>query len=142
MTNDQHIPNSPHPYALVEEWKSLQHSYDRYEGLSLLIKLGAFASWAFSTVIAMDLAFTLALVALIWFQEAIWKTFQARTEDRLLSIEKAWKQQNEAHTLSFYTDWQKQRPGTIALVKAYVKNAFRPTIAYPYVLLLVATVLL
>jgi len=83
---------------------------------------------------------TSLLLLVLWLQEAIWKTFQGRTEQRLLVLEKAYQTghetNNETQPLQFYRHWTETRPGTTKLIAEYLGNAIRPTIAYPYVALL------
>lgn len=133
--------NTSHQHAILEEWKSQQHSYDRYEALSLGIKIFGVTLFIACTALGFKPVLILALICVIWLLEAIWKTFQSRTEDRLLVLEKAWQQNKFTEAMNFYSHWQAQRPQTSQLILAYAKNALRPTIAYPYVVLLVASIL-
>jgi hypothetical protein len=141
MTEQNTSPISSQQQAILEEWTSQQHSYDRYEALSLGIKVFAVMVFIASTALAFEPLLILALICIVWLLEAIWKTFQSRTEERLLNLEEAWHQGDFTQAMRFYSHWQTQRPGTTKLIAAYVKNALRPTIAYPYALLLVATIL-
>ena len=36
-----------------------------------------------------------------------------------------------------HTEWAAQRPGTVGLVVEYLKQALRPTVAFPYPVLVV-----
>jgi len=36
-----------------------------------------------------------------------------------------------------HTDWQARRPGTAGLIKEYLAQSLRPTVAFPYPVLLV-----
>ena len=69
--------------GLQQEWLALQGQHERYEGLALGVKLVAFAA----TVLVPDNTLAMLLLALLWLQEAVLKTFQARLGERLLAIE-------------------------------------------------------
>jgi len=84
----------------------------------------------------MALWLALVFVLVLWLQEGIWRTVQARTAERLLTIEKILEQQDPSSGMQFYSNWQANRPGTAGLIKEYLLNAMRPTVAYPYVILL------
>ena len=71
--------------ALHQEWLALQGQHERYEGLTLGVKLAAFIA----VVVVPDNTLAVALLALLWLQEAVLKTFQARLGDRLLAVEAA-----------------------------------------------------
>ncbi|OUS24649.1 hypothetical protein A9Q99_24085 [Gammaproteobacteria bacterium 45_16_T64] len=129
MANDTQTP-------LQIEWAALHRSYDQFDVLGLVIKLVAVVIAIAGLITALDTLIITALIAVLWLQEAIWKTFQGRTEQRLIAIEKALSTEESPETISFYGDWQASRPGTVGLIKEYLANALRPTIAYPYVLLI------
>ena len=76
------------------------------------------------------------LLLVLWLQEGIWKTFQSRTESHLLALEKASSDNDEKFGLSFYSEWNESRPGIKKLIFQYISNSLRPTVAYPYVVLL------
>jgi len=84
----------------------------------------------------MSLWLALMFILVLWLQEGIWRTVQARTSDRLLTIEKTLKESGNQPAMQFYSNWEANRPGTIGLVKEYLLNALRPTVAYPYIILL------
>ena len=93
--------------ALQQEWLALQGQHERYEGLALAVKLSAFVV----AVVVPDPALALALLALLWLQEAVLKTFQARLGERLLVVE-ARRENGPA-----------QREGLIALPAAVLQDA-------------------
>ncbi len=127
-------------HVLGHEWSILQNQFDSYEKYSLLIKLFSFS------IFSIDLFFNnlynlilFLLIAFIWLQDAIWKTFQHRIEVRLLRIEKLISQfSNEMDTQAyqFNTDYALQRPNFIKLLKEYIVQAIRPTVAFPHAVLL------
>lgn len=122
--------------ALHQEWLALQGQHERYEGLALAVKLAAFAA----AVIVSDNTLALALLALLWLQEAVLKTFQARLGDRLLAVEAGLKAGDGVVPMQLHSDWQARRPRGGALVGEYLKSALRPTVALPYPLLMALVV--
>ncbi|WP_016955783.1 hypothetical protein [Catenovulum agarivorans] len=117
------------------EWQTLQQAYDKYEFGSLAIKLLAVILTFVGLITNMQLCLLLSVVAILWLQDGIWKTFQSRFEVRLLEIEKM-SETNATSEPAFNTEWQKQRPGVFGLVKAYLCNSLKPTVMYPYIVLL------
>jgi hypothetical protein len=118
--------------ALHHEWLALQAQHERYEGLALAVKLTAFAA----VVVVSDNGLALALLALLWLQEAVLKTFQGRLGERLLAIEPAIAAGAEAPAMQLHAAWQAGRPRGAALLMQYLKSALRPTVALPYPLLM------
>jgi hypothetical protein len=124
--------------ALHHEWLALQAQHERYEALALVVKLMAFTA----TVLVSDNTLALVLLALLWLQEAVLKTFQGRLGDRLLSIEPALKSGQDAAPMQLHSAWLESRPRGAALPGEYLKSALRPTVALPYPLLMALVVLL
>jgi hypothetical protein len=122
--------------ALHHEWLALQEQHERYELLALGVKLGAFAVVLF----APDPLRALPLLALLWLQEAVLKTFQGRLGDRLLAIEPALKSGSGEAAMQLHSDWLASRPRGAGLVLQSLKRALRPTVALPYPLLMAASV--
>lgn len=127
---------STNPY---QEWHTLHRGCEQSEALALVIKLFAFGCCIAAISLPQQLLIS-ALLPLLWLQEAIWKTFQSRSEQRLLIIEKTLAQGLDC-TPSLYSDWQAQRPGLFGLIGEYLRTAIRPTIACPHCLLIVVALL-
>lgn len=130
---------------LAAEWSLLQNQSDSYEKHSLLIKLLGITLLAIAMFIDTVSALMLIVLAVVWLQDAIWKTFQARIEERLVTLETALascENTGQAHdkAYQFNTRFLQTRPGGTALVGEYLKQAVRPTVAFPHVLL-IATLL-
>ena len=123
--------------ALHDEWPALQSQHERYEALALAVKLTAFVA----TVVVADDALAVALLALLWLQEAVLKTFQGRLGDRLVAIEPALKSGLDVPPMQLHSDWLARRPRGVAMVAEYLKSALRPTVALPYPLLMALVVL-
>ena len=75
-----------HQSGLAAEWAVLQQQYDSYEKFSLLIKLFAIGLLA-TLLFARSQQLLIALLLLVWLQDAIWTTFQARNEARQQLVE-------------------------------------------------------
>jgi len=118
--------------ALHQEWLALQSQHERYEVLALGVKLAGFAVVFF----APDPLRAVLLLALLWLQEAVLKTFQGRLGDRLLVIEPALKSGADAAAMQLHSDWLATRPRGLGLVLQYLQSALRPTVALPYPLLM------
>jgi len=118
--------------ALHQEWLLLQAQHERYEGLALGVKLAAFTA----TVLVPDNTLAVALLALLWLQEAVLKTFQGRLGDRLLAIEASLRSGEGAVPMQLQSDWLASRPRGAGLVAEYLKSALRPTVALPYPVLM------
>jgi hypothetical protein len=129
------------------EWVTLQNQFDSYEKCSLFIKL-------FSILISCILVFalkagvwSLLVVAILWLQDAIWKTFQNRIGQRLEVVEQAI-QDNPHHVqecllhsgMQFNLAWNQSRPKAIGLISEYIKQSLKPTVAYPHVLLIILVI--
>ena len=124
--------------ALHQEWLALQVQYERYEALALGVKLVAFAA----TVLVPDNTLALALLALLWLQEGVLKTFQGRLGDRLLVVEAGLKSAEGVVAMQLHSDWLVSRPRGAGLIAQYVKSALRPTVALPYPLLMLLVVVI
>jgi hypothetical protein len=118
--------------ALQQEWLALQSQHERYEALALGVKLSAFAV----VVLVPDPLLALPLLALLWLQEGVLKTFQGRLGERLLAIEPALKSGEGAAPMQLHSDWLASRPRGAGLAGQYLKSALRPTVAWPYPLLM------
>ena len=129
------------------EWITLQNQYDSYEKYSLVIKL-------LNVVLTCHLLFvfhvgswTLLVVAMIWLQDGIWKTFQNRIGQRLEVVEQALQEnphQVPEHRsqlgMQFNLAWNQTRPHGIGLVNEYIQQSLKPTVAYPHLVLLVMVI--
>lgn len=123
---------------LKQEWLLLQQQYEGYESWSLILKLVALIVALVSALLGLRLGFAELLLVLLWGQETIWKTFQARLGTRILQLEAGLKNDLSLPACQLHSEWQTQRPGTVGLVKAYLLSGMKPTVAYPYVVLMLA----
>lgn len=125
------------------EWQVLQNQYDSYEKFSLLIKLLTVVLFMLGLFFNISLFYLLITIMVLWLQDAIWKTFQSRIEAHLLRIEQQLSDEhnkdNSLVAFQFNREFLKSRHSTLGLCLEYVKQALRPTIAYPYVVLIITT---
>jgi hypothetical protein len=122
--------------ALADEWSLLQNQFDSYEKFSLLIKLSSTAMLGAALLINHPSIFVLFLLATLWLQDAIWKTFQARIESRLLQLERSLVAGTQEAAYQFNSQYLLSRPGVVGLLKEYFVQALRPTVAFPHALLI------
>jgi len=120
---------------LAKEWEILHKDHEKYDRYSLLIKLVTVLVCLLSIGLAAPLWLALIFIMVLWLQEGIWRTVQSRTSERLLSIEAMLKEPDNQSAMQFYSNWEANRPGTVGLIKEYLFNAIRPTVAYPYIIL-------
>jgi hypothetical protein len=131
---------------LSNEWMLLQNQYDSYEKYSLVIKLLAMVVFYFAHISEKIGWIVLLLLAVFWLQDAIWKTFQSRIELRLLALEEALSgrdadSNDEFIAFQFNRNFLAKRPSQFGLIKEYFLQALRPTVAFPYVVLIVLFVM-
>ncbi len=123
------------PY-LVQEWTVLQNQYDSYEKYSLLIKLISIIIFSGAILFSKPSIPLLIIMAILWLQDAIWKTFQSRIEPRLLKIECQLIEEEPTIACQFNQQYLKYKSGIMGMIKEYLSQAVRPTIAYPYIILI------
>lgn len=111
-----------------EEWLLLQKQHEQYEFAALAVKLVAVAC------LALGAKALIAVLLLLWLQDAIVKTFQARLGARLLRIEAS-----DGAAMQLHSEWLRTRPRGLGLLQEYAASACRPTVAFPYVALIVLT---
>ena len=123
--------------GLAHEWAILQHNHEQHERNSLLIKLAGVALLAASPALALSVPATVALLLVLWLQEAILRTFQARIGERILRIEQLLREgaAQSAAPCQLHSEWLASRPGLAGLLGEYGKNMLRPTVAFPYAVL-------
>lgn len=132
---------------LIEQWHTLHNNHETYENYALIIKLVATTITLFAFAFSVATFVTLLILATLWLQEGIWKTFQQRTANAIITIEDKLAQNeveqkdesNEAYLL--YKHWQVNRPNTKKLIAEYVSNSLKPTVMYPYLPLLLVVLI-
>lgn len=128
----------PDSSALGHEWAILQDNHEQYENTSLLIKLGGIALFVACLALSLDVVISLLLLLVLWIQEAVFRTSQSRLGRRILRIEQLLGQDQTATTAPYqlHSEWLATRPGFAGLLAEYGRNMLRPTVAFPYVVLM------
>lgn len=125
---------------LADEWALLQNQFDSYEKFSLLIKLANITLMSCAIFFKIFNIYLLFILMIIWLLDGIWKTFQSRIETRLLIVEEYFSKgslhESKILPYQFNRQFMQHRPGGITLIKEYVRQALRPTVAYPHFFLL------
>ncbi len=133
------------PQAAQQEWQILHNNHEQYEHYALIIKLVAIGLSVVLLINHVTLLIAISLLATLWLQEGIWKTYQNRLAKYLILLEQQLIPQATQLTsppisnFQLYSRWQANSGGTITLLTEYLTNALRPTIAYPYVILISIT---
>jgi hypothetical protein len=128
--------------ALAQEWVTLQNNHEQYERSTLLVKVVAilvftFGSvWPHGTSLNGSVYFSILcfVLCVLWAQEAILRTSQARIGERLLRIE-ASQRDGGGNALQLHSEWLASRKGSLGLFGEYARHALRPTVAFPNALL-------
>lgn len=118
---------------LGKEWQTLQDNHERHEQNALFIKLACLALCIAGLATGLPLIWIAFTALLCWIQEGIFKTYQSRLADRLLKVELLLKQPNTTlPAMQLHTGWLASRSGGGALLVGYFVSAVRPTVAFPY----------
>jgi hypothetical protein len=115
------------------EWLLLQSQYDSYEKHSLYIKLLSVTLLLVAEISNSVNFFMLCILIILWLQDSIWKTFQARIESRLIRIEKCILEESTEGVFQFNNDYQRDRLRGLSLINEYIRQAIRPTVAFPHI---------
>ncbi len=129
------------PPQTYNEWQVLQNQYFEYEKYSLLVKLLSIVFTVLFTVWGIPFWMIESIIAVLWMQDAIWKTFQTRTGKRILSIEQLIATNLEQPSHQFHSEWLENRTNGTQLIFEYLKHALKPTVAYPYALLIMISII-
>lgn len=123
------------------EWIILHRDYERYEQFALVIKLLAVGTCLMCWLFSLGIVVSSLFVCVLWLQEGIWKTYQARIGARIVLVEKMMVEPAIAVNAVFqlYGSWGATRKGAVRLLAEYFSNSLRPTVAYPYVVLVLMT---
>ncbi|MFT4519194.1 MAG: hypothetical protein ACI9JM_001585 [Halioglobus sp.] len=118
------------------EWCVLQNQFDSYEKHSLYIKLVSIVALLAAEIFAVVSIHVALVLAVLWLQDGIWKTFQSRIEPRLLQLESAIAQESSESEFQFNSEYQKVSLSGLSLIGEYVRQSVRPTVAFPHVVLI------
>lgn len=128
---------------LAQEWTSLQHAHEDYERSALWIKLAAVFVLAAGVALGVHELLIGVVLIVLWVQEGIYRTFQARLGERLQEVERLLRhgEPPEGSALQLHSNWLAQRSATNDLIGEYAASIRRPTVAFPHVPLLAIDVL-
>jgi len=118
------------------EWAIIHNDIEKYQRFSLIIKLFSILICTLSITTSTNPFVTIFIILILWLQDGIWKTFQQRLESRILIIESNIKNKTDNNSFQLYSEWQANRSGAIKLITEYILNALKPTVAYPYIVLI------
>ncbi len=124
------------PKEFKTEWCLLQNQFDSYEKHSLYIKLLSVIVLLMAEMSDVFGIFVVLLLMVLWLQDGIWKTFQSRIETRLLQIEKYISEDSEQSVFQFNSEFYKVRSGGLSIISEYIRQSVRPTVAFPYLVLI------
>ena len=131
-------PNEP----LGQEWMTLQNNHEHYERGALALKLATLV-FAFALLAAnLPVLMVALIVAALWLQEGIYRTSQSRLGARLLVLEGLIRGDASVAAFQLHTQWHTARPGVGGLLRECIGNALRPTVAYPYAVLILGLLVL
>lgn len=117
------------PHILQQEWVTLQQEYEGFEKYSLIIKLFNLALVAWTLAHDTMPVWIILVMGVVWLLDGIWKTFQSRTEARLLTVEKAIQEQQLYRGMQYHSAWQSHTQSAGAMIAEYVRQSLRPTVA-------------
>lgn len=120
---------------LLTEWVTLQNQCDAFEKRSLTIKLLAVLLASLFSIAINHPEIILLLNSILWFQDAVWKTFQSRFSERLLVIENCLSTPGTDDNIQFNTAWEAKPRGTVRLVSEYLRQLLKPTVVFPHLVL-------
>lgn len=132
--------------SLSQEWVALQDNFVQFERAALTIKLLAIVLTALGVLMSLGADWLCGLLAVLWLQEGIWRTSQARVGQRILRVETLLSQPADAleaakcKPFQLHSEWLATRASGSGLLREYAANALRPTVAFPYAVLLVGVV--
>ena len=145
--------NDTRETGLRHEWASLQATFENYERGGLNIKLVAVVLTAIGLLTSFAPILICFFVAVLWLQEGMLRTFQGRIAARLLVVERGLfgvsqpvssevdgQGKNLPVACQLHSDWSASRSGSARLLLEYMLNSCRPTVAYPYVVLILGIV--
>lgn len=124
--------------ALSHEWSTLQNNYEQMERNALLVKLAAVVLCMGGYALGVPYELIGGTALLLWVQESLCRTSQARLGERIVRVEALVKNAASASSAcQLHSDWLASRKGGLGLLGEYAAHALRPSVAFPYAVLLV-----
>lgn len=122
------------------EWCFLQNQFESYEKHSLYIKIISILVLLSAEISGVISVFIVLILVVLWIQDSIWKTFQSRLEPRLFQIEKYISEKTNESAFQFNREYHKVCLSGLSLVGEYTRQAIRPTVAFPHVVLILTLI--
>ncbi len=127
---------------LGQEWMTLQNNHEHYERGALALKVMTVVLAFALLAVNLPVLVVGLVVSALWLQEGIYRTSQSRLGQRLLVLEGLIRGDESDAPFQLHTQWQAARPGVWGLLREYIANALRPTVAYPYAVLILGLLVL
>lgn len=154
---------------LGQEWVTLQNNHAHHERIALALKLATVVLAVALLALSLPAVVVGVVVLLLWLQEGIFRTTQNRLGQRLLRVEGLLRQHQvprqdptrlphdasaheqavattapdeSAAPFQLHSQWHAARPKGLGLLREYALSACRPTVAYPYAIILLGLVTL
>ena len=127
---------------LGQEWMTLQNNHEHYERGALALKVVTVVLAFALLAVNLPVLVVGLVVSALWLQEGIYRTSQRRLGQRLLVLEGLMRGDESGAPFQLHTQWQAARPGVGGLLREYIANALRPTVAYPYAVLILGLLVL
>jgi hypothetical protein len=128
-----------HTATLSQEWTTLQNNYEQAERSALLVKLAAVTLYVGGYALGVPYELIGGTALLLWIQESLCRTSQARLGERIVRVEALVKNAAPAASAcQLHTEWLASRQGSVGLLAEYASHALRPTVAFPYAVLVAA----
>lgn len=132
--------------ALALEWATLQNNFEQADRTALGLKLAAIVLWLGGYALGLPCALLAGTALLLWVQESLCRTSQARLGERILRVEALVKTaapgtEPTGQACQLHTEWLASRRGSLGLLAEYGRHALRPTVAFPYAVLAAASLL-
>lgn len=105
-------------YPLAQEWRTLQSHHEQHERNALVIKLVCVSLSLIGVASHVPPAWLALTTALLWALMLVKPPAGA--------------------PMQLHTEWAARRPGASGLVASYALSALKPTVAFPYVPLVLA----
>jgi hypothetical protein len=126
------------PSALHLEWRTLQHDHEGHEKVAFACKLLAVVLTAQFTFFALPLVLTVPLLLCVWVVEAMVRTVQGRLGARIVRLEQLIADgAPDSAAGQLHSEWLAGRSGALRLLREYGASALKPTVIFPYPVLLV-----
>ncbi len=128
--------SAPQPPPIEQEWLALHRAFEAHERNALWIKLVAIVLCGGAVILSLNEYFVATLVVTLWIQEGVIRTFQSRLGGRMLRVEQLIRDNVPSGAFQLHSEWLARRKRGVAMLGEYAVNALRPTVAYPYVALI------